>query len=320
MTTENSSDATVAVVVPCYNEALTIGKVVADFRAALPEADVYVFDNNSTDGTAGVAAEAGATVVPAIRPGKGSVVRKMFSEVEADVYVMVDGDDTYESGKARDMVDLLLAQRLDMVVGTRQPAAVDGDEFPAGHALGNKAFSGLFRLIFRSDEADAFSGYRVMSRRFVKSFPARTSGFDTETELVAHAAELRLEVAEVPVEYYARPEGSESKLGTYRDGAKILWSAMRLFRDLRPKAFFGLLFALLTTVAVLLMVPVVIEYLDTGLVARFPTAILAASIEVVAVLLLASGLVISSVRQVSREQRRLAYLAVEPVRGRTARP
>ncbi|MFM7063904.1 MAG: hypothetical protein ACKO04_10505, partial [Actinomycetes bacterium] len=169
---------------------------------------------------------------------------------EADVYVMVDGDDTYEPEAARTMVDLLLDAHLDMVVGTRQPAATDGDEFPAGHALGNRAFSGLFRLIFGSEEADAFSGYRVMSRRFVKSFPARTSGFDTETELVAHAAELRLEVAEVPVKYFARPEGSESKLGTYRDGLKILWSAMRLFRDLRPKAFFGMLFTLLTAVSV----------------------------------------------------------------------
>jgi len=302
----------IAVIVPCFNEAATIAAVVDDFQRVLPEATVFVFDNMSTDDTASIAAAAGAVVVPATRPGKGSVVRKMFSEVEADVYLMVDGDGTYEPEAAREMVRRLQDEVLDMVVGARVPADAEGREYPSGHALGNRFFSLLYRWMFQCPIDDAFSGYRAMSRRFVKSFPATTSGFDIETELLAHASELKLEFCEVPAKYYSRPEGSESKLGTYRDGVKILLSAIRLFRDLRPKRFFGAGAVLATIAALVLGIPVIEEFLETGLVLRFPTAILAVSLQIIAFLLLTAGFIVSSVRQVSREQRRLAYLSLAP--------
>lgn len=303
----------VAVIIPCHNEAPTIAAVVKDFTRVLPDADVYVFDNLSTDATSVEARTAGAIVVPATRKGKGAAVRKMFSEVEADIYLMVDGDGTYEPEAAVLMVDRLVADRLDMVVGAREPVDAEGREYPAGHATGNRAFSWLYRTMFKSSIEDAFSGYRAMSRRFVKSFPATTSGFDIETELLVHAAELKLEFAEIPARYFARPEGSESKLGTYRDGIRILWSAIRLYRDVAPKRFFGAGAILAALLALVLGVPIVNEYLDSGLVPRFPTAIAAMVLLIISLLLLTSGLVISAVRQVSREQRRLAYLAVQPV-------
>lgn len=307
-----TSRQSIAVIVPCFNEAATIASVVADFQRVLPEATVFVFDNMSTDETAAIAATAGAVVVPATRRGKGSVVRKMFSEVEADVYLMVDGDGTYEPGAAREMIRVLQDDVLDMVVGARVPADAEGREYPSGHALGNRFFSLLYRWMFDCPIDDAFSGYRAMSRRFVKSFPATTSGFDIETELLAHASELKLEFCEVPAKYYSRPAGSESKLGTYRDGIKILLSAIRLFRDLRPKRFFGAGAVLATVAALVLGIPVIEEFLETGLVLRFPTAILAVSLQIIAFLLLTAGFIISSIRQVSREQRRLAYLSLTP--------
>jgi len=313
--TERYPSPSVAVIVPCYNEAATVASVVRSFREVLPGAAVYVFDNMSTDGTAELARAAGADVVVATRRGKGSVVRKMFSEVESDIYLMVDGDGTYEPEAAVEMIDRLRRDALDMVIGARVPSDREGREYPSGHVIGNRFFSWLYRWLFDAQIDDAFSGYRAMSRRFVKSFPATTSGFDIETELLAHASELKLEFTEVPAKYYSRPEGSDSKLGTYRDGIRILWSALRLVRDLRPKRFFGLGAALLTFAALALGVPVVEEYLETGLVLRFPTAILAVSLQVIAFLLLTCGLIVSSVRQVSREQRRLAYLAVAPAPG-----
>ena len=313
MATEESPKVLTAVLVPCFNESATIAGVVEDFRRVLPDATVYVFDNMSTDDTAQVARAAGAVVVPATRRGKGSVVRKMFSEVEADVYLMVDGDGTYEPEVAADMVDRLRSDVLDMVVGARVPSDRDGREYPSGHAIGNKFFSQLYSWMFDSPIGDAFSGYRAMSRRFVKSFPATTSGFDIETELLAHASELKLEFCEIPARYYSRPDGSESKLGTYTDGVKILWSALRLFRDLHPKRFFGFGALLLTLAALILGIPVIEEFIETGLVLRLPTALLAVALQLIAFLLLTGGFIISSVRQVSREQRRLAYLAVSAV-------
>jgi len=309
----------VAVIVPCYNEESTIESVVTGFSQVLPAATIYVFNNMSTDNTAQVAAVAGATVVTARRPGKGSVVRKMFSEVEADIYLMVDGDGTYEPEAAVDMLQLLQDDVLDMVIGARVSADRDGQEYPSGHALGNRLFSWMYRWMFDTPIDDAFSGYRAMSRRFVKSFPATTSGFDIETELLAHAAELKLEFAEIPAKYYSRPLGSESKLGTYSDGFKILWSAIRLLRDLHPKRFFGAGAVLLTLAALALGLPVIEEFLQTGLVLRLPTAVLAVALQIIAFLLLTCGLIVSSVRQVSREQRRLAYLAVSPAGMRADR-
>ncbi len=309
----------VAVIVPCHNEEATIAAVVTEFAAALPGATVYVFDNVSTDDTSRVAREAGAVVVPALRPGKGSVVRKMFSEVEADSYLMVDGDGTYEVEVAVEMLRRLHQDSLDMVVGARVPADRTGGEYPSGHALGNRFFSWLYSTMFDMPIEDAFSGYRAMSRRFVKSFPATTSGFDIETELLAHAAELKLEVVEVSARYFARPEGSESKLGTYRDGAKILLSAIRLLSNLHPKRVFGACALALTAAALVLGLPVVEEFRETGLVERFPTAILAVSLQIIALILATSGIIISAIRQVSREQRRLAYLAVSPTSLAVAR-
>ncbi len=300
----------VAVVVPCHNEAATVQEVVEDFRRVLPGCTVYIFDNASTDETARLAAEAGAVVVSAVRPGKGSVVRKMFSEVDADTFLMVDGDATYEPEAGVEMVRLLREDTLDMVVGARVPSDLDGREYPSGHAAGNRFFSWLYRRLFQLPVEDVFSGYRAMSRSFVKSFPATTSGFDIETELLAHAAELKLEIAEIPARYYARPEGSESKLDTYKDGFRILGSAFRLYRDLHPKRVFGGAAILLTLLAWALGIPVIEGYWETGLVLRLPTAVLAVALQIIACLLLIAGLIISAVRQVSREQRRLAYLAV----------
>ncbi len=314
MAAEASAELLTAILVPCFNEAATIAGVVEDFRRVLPESTVYVFDNMSTDDTAAVARAAGAVVVPATRRGKGSVVRKMFSEVEADIYLMVDGDGTYEPEAGAAMVERLRSEVLDMVVGARVPSDRDGREYPSGHAIGNKFFSQLYSAMFDAPIGDAFSGYRAMSRRFVKSFPATTSGFDIETELLAHASELKLEFCEIPARYYSRPDGSESKLGTYTDGVKILWSAIRLFRDVHPKRFFGFGAVLLTLAALILGVPVIEEFLETGLVLRLPTALLAVALQLIAFLLLTCGFIISSVRQVSREQRRLAYLAVSAVR------
>jgi glycosyltransferase involved in cell wall biosynthesis len=302
--------ATVAVLIPCFNEEAAIATVVTEFRAALPEAEIYVYDNNSTDATMERALAAGAVVRTEARQGKGNVVRRMFADVDADVYVMVDGDNTYDAATARVMVDMLIDRRLDMVVAARVP--VGGDAHRRGHTVGNAAFTRLLKLLFGGGFTDVFSGYRAMSRRFVKSFPVRSDGFEIETELSAHAQEIVASVAEVPSAYGAREAGAESKLHTVRDGARILVTALRLFENMRPLQFFGIMFLLLSALALALGIPVVNEYVETGLVLRFPTAILAAAIQTVAFISLTAGLILKSVRSTRQEARRLAYLRYDP--------
>ena len=306
---EHSRGASVAVLIPCYDEEASVASVIRSFRAALPEAAIYVYDNNSTDATVERAVAAGAIVRHERRQGKGNVVRRMFADVDADVYVMVDGDDTYHAPSARTMVDLLLDEGLDMVVGSRAP--IDDRVRRRGHAAGNVAFTKLLRLLFGGAFTDVFSGYRVMSRRFVKSFPVRSDGFEIETELSAHSQEIAAAVAEVPTPFQARHEGTKSKLRTGRDGFRILVTAFRLFENMRPLQFFAALAVGLTVVALALGVPVVQEFRDTGLVPRYPRAFLAAAIQIVAFICVTAGLILKSVKSARQEVRRLAYLRYE---------
>jgi glycosyltransferase involved in cell wall biosynthesis len=272
----------IAALLPCYNEEAAIAATVAGFRAALPGATIYVYDNNSRDRTREIAAEAGAVVRSERQQGKGHVVRRMFADVDADVYVMADGDLTYDPQAAPAMVDLLLAEQLDMVVGTRRHEAKQA--YRGGHVLGNRLFTGLLAGLFGRSFSDIFSGYRVFSRRFVKSFPVLSSGFEIETEISVHALELRMPVGEVETIYAARPEGSESKLSTFSDGWRILRTIVTLYRVERPALFYGAIGALLLIAAVLLAIPLVVTYMHTGLVPRVPTAILVTGMTIVAVL------------------------------------
>ena len=298
----------IAVLLPCYNEEAAIEATVRGFRDALPGAAIYVYDNNSSDRTRELAAEAGAVVRTERQQGKGHVVRRMFADIEADVYVMADGDLTYDPKAAPAMVELLLADELDMVVGTRRHEAKDA--YRGGHVLGNKLFTGLLSGLFGRSFSDIFSGYRVFSRRFVKSFPVLSSGFEIETEMSVHALELRMPVGEVETAYGARPEGSESKLSTYGDGWRILKTIATLYRVERPVLFYGGIGALLLALAIVLAVPLAITYLNTGLVPRFPTAILVTGMTIVAVLCVFAGLILDTVTRGRREMRRLAYLSV----------
>ena len=298
----------IAVLVPCRNEALTVARVVGDFRAALPGCRVYVYDNASTDGTADHARRAEAVVRSEPRPGKGGVVRRMFAEVEADVYVVVDGDSTYDAASAPAMVRMLVDQGLDMVTAVR--AAVDTrSAYRRGHVLGNRGFNALLGLLFGRRPADLLSGYRVLSRRFVKTFPSQSSGFEIETEMTVHALAQRLPASEVVTPYYERPPASHSKLSTWRDGLRILLMTTSLFRDERPLVFFGMLSALAAIAGLALGVSVVVEYMETHLVPRLPTAILATGLMLSAFLGIACGLILDSVARGRREQKRLAYLA-----------
>jgi glycosyltransferase involved in cell wall biosynthesis len=298
----------IAVLLPCYNEEAAIAATVAGFRAALPGATIYVYDNNSRDRTREIAAEAGAVVRSERQQGKGHVVRRMFADVDADVYVMADGDLTYDPQAAPAMVDLLLAEQLDMVVGTRRHEAKQA--YRGGHVLGNRLFTGLLAGLFGRSFSDIFSGYRVFSRRFVKSFPVLSSGFEIETEISVHALELRMPVGEVETIYAARPEGSESKLSTFSDGWRILRTIVTLYRVERPALFYGTIGALLLIAAVLLAIPLVVTYMHTGLVPRVPTAILVTGMTIVAVLCFFAGLILDTVTRGRREVRRLAYLAL----------
>lgn len=297
----------IAVLLPCYNEAAAIAQTIADFAAALPNAVIYVYDNNSSDATADVARAAGATVRTERMQGKGHVVRRMFADVEADIYVMADGDATYEAAAAPALVQLMLDETLDMVVGARK-SEVDA-AYRRGHRLGNHLLTGMLARLFGRSFSDILSGYRIFSRRFVKSFPVLSSGFEIETEISVHALELRMPVAERITAYAARPEGSESKLNTYRDGFRILNTIVTLFRFERPLLFFGSIGIVLALVAIILAVPLVMTFLETGLVPRFPTAVLVTGLMILAALNVFAGLILDTVVRGRREVRRLAYLS-----------
>lgn len=298
----------IAVLLPCYNEEAAIEATVAGFRSALPRATVYVYDNNSADRTREIAAAAGAIVRNESQQGKGHVVRRMFADIDADIYVMADGDLTYDPGAAPAMVELLIADQLDMVVGTRRHE--EKDAYRGGHVVGNRLFTGLLSRLFGRSFSDIFSGYRVFSRRFVKSFPVLSSGFEIETEMSVHALELKMPVGEIETAYGARPEGSHSKLSTFGDGWRILSTIATLYRIERPLLYFGGFGALLLIMALILAVPLVMTYLDTHLVPRVPTAILVTGMVIVAVLCFFAGLILDTVTRGRREIRRLAYLAV----------
>jgi glycosyltransferase involved in cell wall biosynthesis len=298
----------IAVLIPCYNEEVAIPRVVARFRDALPDATIHVYDNNSKDRTREAAAAAGAIVRGESLQGKGNVVRRMFADIEADIYVLVDGDDTYDAAAAPAMVRLLRDERLDMVTGIRV-TEIEAAYRP-GHRLGNLVLTGLVRLIFGDRITDMLSGYRAFSRRFVKSFPALAHGFETETEFTVHALELRLPVGELRTEYRDRPPGSVSKLSTFRDGWRILRTIVSLVQRERPLAFFGIAALLMGLLGVGLFLPVLNEYLRTGLVPRLPTAVLSASLVLGGFLSLVCGLVLDTVTRGRREAKRIAYLSV----------
>lgn len=299
----------IAVILPCFNEEQTIREVVADFRRALPTARIYVFDNASTDGTAAEAAAAQATVLRVRNRGKGNVIRQAFAQVDADVYVLADGDGTYDASRAPELVRLLTDEALDMVVGTREHGP-DAQAYRSGHIIGNQLFNWVVQVLFARTFIDIFSGYRIFSRPFVKSFPALAAGFETETEMSLHAIQLGLPCVEVPTHYKSRVEGSGSKLKTFRDGGRILWFIVRLVKHTRPLFLFGTLAALVAAVSLGVGLPVAIEFAQTGLVPRLPTAVAAASMMVIAMVGLATGLILDSVAYIQQESKRLAYLAI----------
>lgn len=309
----------IAVLIPCLNEAPTIAAVVSEFQTLLPEASIYVYDNGSTDGTAEKALEWGAIVRYEPMAGKGNVVRRMFADVEADVYVLVDGDHTYEVEAVRLLIQRLLTEHLDMVVGARRTIAEDSMAYRRGHRTGNRFLTTIVKMLFGNFQlTDMLSGYRVFSRRFVKSFPALSNGFEIETEFTVHVLELKLPFAEEPVRYLSRTAASSSKLRTFTDGWRILGTALLLFKEFRPFLFFGLIAIALSLTSVGLAIPVVKTYLDTGLVPRFPTAILSASIMLLAFLSLTCGLILDSVARGRREIKRMIYLSYPPPASMTA--
>lgn len=307
----------VALIVPCFNEEATIGKVIRDFRAALPNMPCYVFDNSSTDRTSEVAQTSGAEVVGVSLRGKGNVVRRMFADVDADIYVMVDGDSTYDASVVTQLIDKLIDERLDMVVGCRQvDEATASDAYRHGHQWGNMMLTQSVVKIFGGGFSDMLSGYRVFSRRYAKSFPALSRGFETETELTVHALELRMPYGEVVTKYGVRPEGSTSKLSTYRDGWRILRTIARLFISERPLAFFGMGAVVLAALAIILAIPLLEEFIEHGVVPRLPTAILSAAIMMSAIFSFFSGLILDSVTRGRHEIKRLFYLSIPAPGGK----
>ena len=306
MTENAEKPQDIAVLIPCYNEEAAIATVVRDFRAQLPNARICVFDNNSSDRTAEVAREAGAEVWFEPRQGKGNVVRRMFSEIEADVYLMVDGDATYDAASAGALVEELNSKKLDMVVARR--ITTDSAAYRAGHQWGNRMLTGAVARIFGHLLTDILSGYRAFSRRFVKSFPAMASGFEIETELTIHSLQLRLPVGEIDTPYFARPEGSASKLNTYRDGFRILGTIVRLFVLEKPFQFFGLLALLFVLASTALFVPILVEYFATGLVPKFPSLIVAVGGYVMALLSLVMGILLYTTSITRLEMKRFRYL------------
>ena len=303
----------IAVILPCYNEGAAIARTVATFQATLPGADIYVYDNNSRDDTATVAAAAGAIVRREPRQGKGNVVRRMFADIEADIYVLADGDSTYDASAAPGMIEMLRSEDLDMVAGTRH--SPPDAQHRRGHQFGNKLFTGFLAFIFGRTFTDILTGYRVFSRRFVKTFPSLSSGFEIETEISVHALSLRMPVGEVETRYAERPDGSVSKLNTYRDGWRILKMMLALFRQERPALFFAIASAALIGLSLALAVPLIVTFLKTGLVPRLPTAILCTGLVILAMLSLACGLILDTVTHGRREIRRLSYLSVPGPRG-----
>ena len=310
-------DLAIAVLVPCYNEEAAIAKVVEDFAAALPHATIYVYDNCSTDRTAEVARDAGAVVMIEPLRGKGNVVRRMFADVEADIYLLVDGDDTYEAAAAPALVERLVGENLDMVSGAR--ANYGEGAYRPGHRFGNALLSGIVAVVFGNRFKDMLSGYRVFSRRFVKSFPALASGFEIETELTVHALELRMPVVEVATRYSDRPDGTASKLHTYRDGFRILMTILVLLKEERPLPFFGAICGLLMVISLALSWPLFDTYIETGLVPRIPTLILASAIMLLGFLSLGCGLVLDTVTRGRREMKRMRYLEIPALIATLAR-
>jgi hypothetical protein len=298
----------IACVIPCHNEEVAVGKVVSDLREALPEAVVYVYDNNSTDKTVEVARAAGAVIRYERRKGKGNVIRRAFADIDADALLIIDGDDTYDATRARELVDALFEGPYDQVLGARRE--ITEGAYRPGHAVGNKMLTGAVRTLFGNEVTDMLSGYRVFSRRFIKSFPALSREFETETEMTVHALNLRLSTLEIPVDFKDRPLGSDSKLRTYRDGWRILRVILSLARRERPALVHGVVAALLALVSTVLAIPVLGDYLRTGTVPRFPTAILATAVMTIAALVLLVGYVLESVMHMRQEQSRLAYLGL----------
>jgi len=306
-------DLRIAVLLPCYNEGRTVAGVVLGFRKALPGARIFVYDNNSVDDTSEQGAIAGATVVPSRRQGKGNVVRQMFADIDADVYIMADGDGTYDPASAPRMIQTLLDEHADMVVGTRRNVHKDAGR--SGHAFGNRIFNAAYTALFGNEFTDIFSGYRAFTRRFAKSFPASSAGFEIETEMSVHASVLRLPVSEVDCDYGRRVAGSESKLSTFRDGFRILRMMGMLMKETRPFMFFSYLAIVLLAVSAFLMVPVISDYLATGLVDRIPTWMLAMTLLLAAMMTFISGVILDSVARGRAEQKRIYYLSIAPSRG-----
>ena len=305
---EVRNEPVIAVLLPCYNEELTIAEVVRRFRETLPSAAIYVYDNNSKDLTALKARAAGAVVVREPRQGKGNVVRRMFADIDADIYVMADGDGTYAPEDAPQLINILQTERSDMVVGTRR--GVTDDAGRNGHAFGNRIFNRLYKGLFGTDFTDIFSGYRIFSRRFVKSFPAVSGGFEIETEMSVHASQLKLPVSEMPLDYGRRPEGSSSKLSTFRDGARILWMFAMLVKETQPLRFFGTFALFFLSASIGLMIPVLIEFAETGLVPRMPTWVLSIGMLLLSMLAMMTGLILDSVSRGRAEQKRIFYLSI----------
>ncbi|MEA9393433.1 glycosyltransferase family 2 protein [Acerihabitans sp. TG2] len=308
MNIKNDNLLNIAVLIPCYNEAFSVEKVIKDFQKVLPGAVIFVFDNASTDETAAIAEREGAVVYSVPLKGKGNVIRRMFADIDADIYVMVDGDATYDAQSAPRLINHLLAEHLDMLVGARHH--LDKEAYRLGHTLGNKLLTGCVSKIFGGDFTDMLSGFRVFSRRYVKSFPALSSGFETETELTVHALELRMPYGEMPTPYCARLEGSTSKLNTYRDGLRILKTIVRLYAVERPLIFYFLLAMIVGGLGVLLSLPIISEYVTTGLVPRLPTALLSTGMVLSSIIFFIAGMILETVTMGRREMKRLAYLAI----------
>lgn len=310
--TSSLSTSKIAVIIPCYNEALAITSVIAEARAVLPESVIYVFNNNSTDDTKKLALAAGAVVTDVPKKGKGYVVRRMFADVDSDIYLLVDGDATYDLSTARELIHRLQVDKLDMVVGCRIDDKLDSKTYRFGHRFGNKILTKSVSRIFGDGFSDMLSGYRIFSKRFVKSFPTASKGFEIETELTVHALELCMPCAEIQVKYRSRPDGSVSKLATYSDGFKILRMIIRLSVTERPLFFFLSMSCILMFTSVLISIPLVITYLETGLVPRFPTAILSTGLVILSALSAVCGLILNTVTIGRQELKRLHYISIAP--------